>query len=360
MKNSRRLAVSLAAVYALASSVSVPASEAEVAPLGVAGFSKDVETASGGLVITQSESAVNLKESGSETVQAESGASQASGTVSSAAPGETAGTVEGTVVAEGTGTAESSSSGAVTAQSSASGPSGLEDIMQENLTQFVCESGVGAWESDLFVSRDGSFTGSYHDSNPGDTGDGYPNGSIVISSCIGKLTVQSQTGENSWRLTVSEFSLDHPAGYTAIQDGVNYEYEAFPGIGGKGAGFILYGPDTTPDELSAATGGDVEELYANAGYEDTSDLPEKIGFYVLISDDSSVIPYVSESGAMEPAPESESESETEAQQAESETQIIESETELPQSGESEEEESEESTQTTGGPDAGAEEAQSEG
>ena len=40
----------------------------------------------------------------------------------------------------------------------------------------VCTSGAGAWSDDLTLCPDGQFFGAYHDSDAGDTGEGYPNG----------------------------------------------------------------------------------------------------------------------------------------------------------------------------------------
>ena len=41
---------------------------------------------------------------------------------------------------------------------------------------FYFLSGAGAWSTELVVSPDGSFTGYYHDTDMGDSGAGYPNG----------------------------------------------------------------------------------------------------------------------------------------------------------------------------------------
>ena len=40
-------------------------------------------------------------------------------------------------------------------------------------------SGVGGWSTDLHVAADGSFTGEFHDGELGETGENYPNGTII-------------------------------------------------------------------------------------------------------------------------------------------------------------------------------------
>ena len=77
-----------------------------------------------------------------------------------------------------------SSSGATSssAGSSAAGPSASQS-QEEGFSfddvshlEFWFGSGVGAWCTTLQIQPDGSFEGQYHDSDMGDTGDGYPNG----------------------------------------------------------------------------------------------------------------------------------------------------------------------------------------
>ena len=43
-------------------------------------------------------------------------------------------------------------------------------------------SGAGGWSTELTLNPDGSFNGNYHDSEMGDTGEDYPNGSMYIAS----------------------------------------------------------------------------------------------------------------------------------------------------------------------------------
>lgn len=43
---------------------------------------------------------------------------------------------------------------------------------------FSFSSGAGGWSTDFEIEQDGSFSGSYHDSEFGSTGDGYPGGTM--------------------------------------------------------------------------------------------------------------------------------------------------------------------------------------
>ena len=53
-------------------------------------------------------------------------------------------------------------------------------------------SGAGAWSTTIWIAPDGSFTGEYHDSEMGDAGEDYPDGSIYGCLFHGQLTL----GEN--------------------------------------------------------------------------------------------------------------------------------------------------------------------
>ena len=52
---------------------------------------------------------------------------------------------------------------------------------------FTFASGAGAWLTELMLEQDGSFAGQYHDSEMGDLGDDYPNGSCYISTFSGRF-----------------------------------------------------------------------------------------------------------------------------------------------------------------------------
>ncbi len=50
-------------------------------------------------------------------------------------------------------------------------------------------SGAGAWSSDMEIQADGIFNCDYHDSDMGDTGDNYPDGTVYFASFSGRMSV---------------------------------------------------------------------------------------------------------------------------------------------------------------------------
>ena len=55
--------------------------------------------------------------------------------------------------------------------------------------QFEFCSGAGGWATDFTIDSDGHFSGEYHDSDMGVTGDGYENGTVYISVFDGHLKI---------------------------------------------------------------------------------------------------------------------------------------------------------------------------
>ena len=69
-------------------------------------------------------------------------------------------------------------------------------------------SGVGAWSTDFRMQADGSFSGEFHDSEMGDIGEGYPEGTIYGCSFSGRMMMVERVAENIWKLRVEELALD--------------------------------------------------------------------------------------------------------------------------------------------------------
>lgn len=87
---------------------------------------------------------------------------------------------------------------------------------------FYFSSGAGGWFDELLINPDGSFTGNYHDSEMGNMGDDYPNGTVYESSYHGTLTVDGENGENSWKLKVESLETDGTDGEERIEDEIRY------------------------------------------------------------------------------------------------------------------------------------------
>ncbi len=87
---------------------------------------------------------------------------------------------------------------------------------------FDYSSGAGGWGEELFIEKDGSFTINYHDSEMGESGDDYPDGTVYESFCHGQLSVDSKNGVNSWILKVDSLEMDNKDGEERIEDGIRY------------------------------------------------------------------------------------------------------------------------------------------
>ena len=118
-------------------------------------------------------------------------------------------------------------------------------------------SGVGAWSTTLNIRGNGFFSGSYSDSNLGETGSGYPNGTVYVSDFDGKFNV-TDIGKYSIALKLSSVDTDDNPGKSWISNGTKYIATDPFGLENTGY-FILYLPGTTdnmlPDAVAEAERG---------------------------------------------------------------------------------------------------------
>ncbi|MBQ6400803.1 MAG: hypothetical protein IJI20_00805 [Firmicutes bacterium] len=94
---------------------------------------------------------------------------------------------------------------------------GLED------KQFAFSSGAGGWGTTLTFGAGGSFRGKYHDSNLGETGADYPNGTEYRCVFDGVFSDPKATDDREYTLTLKEFNIGRSSGET-IRDGVLIKY----------------------------------------------------------------------------------------------------------------------------------------
>lgn len=109
-------------------------------------------------------------------------------------------------------------------------------------TQFFFSSGAGAWYSSITLNSDGSFEGEYSDSEMGEMGEGYPNGSVYTSTFKGKFTNIKKTDDYSYSMTLEYIETEKPVGEEWIEDGIRFAAAEAHGITGED--FILYLPET--------------------------------------------------------------------------------------------------------------------
>ena len=109
-------------------------------------------------------------------------------------------------------------------------------------------SGAGAWCTGLTLERDGSFAGVYHDSEMGDQGEGYPNGSCYISTFSGRFGNIRQVDDLTWAMSLEELTVQETPGEEWIEDGIRYIASEAYGLE-KGTEFLLYSPETPTEGL---------------------------------------------------------------------------------------------------------------
>ena len=112
---------------------------------------------------------------------------------------------------------------------------------------YIFCSGAGAWMTEITLLPNGLFFGNYHDSDMGDDGATYPNGTQYFCDFSGQFTDWQPTNGYSGTLTLSALTpyeaKDH------IKDGVRYIASEPYGFENSQS-FVLYSPDTPMNALS--------------------------------------------------------------------------------------------------------------
>lgn len=121
----------------------------------------------------------------------------------------------------------------------------FEDL---NCTAFQFSSGAGAWRTILNIQRDGSFSGEYSDSNMGETGEGYPDGSVYCSNFTGRFCQPVMVDEHTYSITLEQINYRRQPGTKEIIDNTMYYYTEAYGLNGAKE-FLIYLPGTPLDTL---------------------------------------------------------------------------------------------------------------
>ena len=117
-----------------------------------------------------------------------------------------------------------------------------EDVFaQLDGSTFYFLSGAGAWSTELVFLSDGSFTGYYHDTDMGDSGIGYPNGTRYECDFSGTFALMEQRDEFTYALRLTSLELKEEPGTERVEDGVRVISTEAYGISG-GDEFMLYSP----------------------------------------------------------------------------------------------------------------------
>ena len=104
-------------------------------------------------------------------------------------------------------------------------------------------SGAGAWSTDMRILEDGSFWGEYHDSEMGETGEKYPEGTIYCCSFYGAMSFAGQADEYSWNCVIDSLTVNEEVGQETVGEGIRFVYTQPYGIS-AGDTMRLYRPGT--------------------------------------------------------------------------------------------------------------------
>lgn len=142
------------------------------------------------------------------------------------------------------GTTESTEQPTETAEQEAAGLT-FADLSKR---QYGFSSGAGGWSEEFTIEKDGYFTGLFHDSNMGDTGEGYPDGTRYSSSYSGHFTDLTQINDHTYQMKLKDISYKETLEGEEIIDNIRYIYTDSYCLGGNDT-FTIYLPGTPLSEL---------------------------------------------------------------------------------------------------------------
>ena len=142
-------------------------------------------------------------------------------------------------------------------------------------------SGVGAWSTELQIRADGSFSGSFHDSEMGESAEDYPDGTVYVCTFSGRMSLAGQKDENTWEIRVDK--LEKEAAEETISDGIRY-VPADPYGLSEGDVMLLYAPGTPVNIFSEDM-----QLWAHVLEEETPPLALEHWFLCSEKNDSGFV-----------------------------------------------------------------------
>ena len=118
-----------------------------------------------------------------------------------------------------------------------------------SIPELYFSSGVGGWSTTIQFSADGSVELSFHDSDMGSTGEGYPNGTVYVRNCVMHLSELERLDDYRWTARVVEKNLDGlEEGEEWIEDEIRYVWSEPYGLTDADRVYI-YLPGAPTNEL---------------------------------------------------------------------------------------------------------------
>ena len=113
---------------------------------------------------------------------------------------------------------------------------------------FYFSSGAGGWSTDITINKDGSFVGSFHDSEMGESGEGYPNGTVYVCNFSGQFSDADKLSRNEYSMQLQSLTPEKAKDESWIEDGVRYVV-ADPYGFDNGKEFRVYMPGSRTADL---------------------------------------------------------------------------------------------------------------
>lgn len=116
------------------------------------------------------------------------------------------------------------------------------DVFARLPKTFTFSSGT-TWFTDVEIAADGSFDGSFYDSEVSEGGPGYPSGTVYESTFSGRFDVTRKVSEDEYELELVEFQIEGTVGDERIDDEIRYVTQEPHGFDDAHF-FALYPPGT--------------------------------------------------------------------------------------------------------------------
>lgn len=100
--------------------------------------------------------------------------------------------------------------------------SDTENIFAMLPSEFIFSSGFGAWGTVLNIESDGTFTGKYQDSNMGESGSGYSNGTVYFCNFSGKFTIPQKINEYVYSMNIEFLDVEGISGTIYYENDIRY------------------------------------------------------------------------------------------------------------------------------------------
>ena len=171
---------------------------------------------------------------------------------------------------------KNASKNADTKKSDSQSDAATRSLMKSIAGKYGFASGSGGWGTTMTVASDGTFSGTYHDSDMGITGDDYPNGSVTISNFKGRFKDAKKNADGSYTMQCdkSALKIDGNIGDTYIKNGSKYTVADPYGIAPCGT-FTVYPAGYDSSQLSEAIVG-----WSHAWYDS---MPAKLETPIIVN-----------------------------------------------------------------------------